>query len=75
MKFLDEKGKWIFKSMLDNNKRANYLDAIKQIHLSLQEIAPDAAKLEYSNQEDAKNRVKAGITQIQVQLDLLEKNL
>jgi len=75
MKYLDEKGKWIFKANLPDGKRANYLDAIKTIHLSVQELAPDLAKLEYTDNSECKNRMKAQITHIKVQLELLEHNL
>ena len=48
---------------------------IQDLHLAIQELAPDLAKLEYTDNSESKNRMKAQLTHIKVQLELLENNL
>lgn len=75
MKFINENGVWIHKDSLPSGKRGNYLDALSMIIFSSQEMAGDLAKIEYSESRESSSRLKSQITQIRVQLDLLENNL
>lgn len=79
MKLFDEHGKWIF---LANDargpikgKRAEYLNALKNIIIDIQGSAPDLAKLEMTESENDKKRVIARLELVIRQIELVIQHL
>lgn len=81
MKLFDEQGKWIFlaqdprSGVGGKGKRAEYLNALKNVVIDTQALAPDLASLEYTYDENAKKRIIARIELIKQQLDLIKIHL
>lgn len=79
MNLIDENGKWIFlrknASSLKSNKRAEFLDALKNVIIDMQGLAPDLASLEVTEDENKKKRIKARLASVRMQLDFLENHL
>ncbi len=68
-------GQWKYKDTVDVKKRAEYLRAVTDLTIKVQELSEDLAHLEYNDDEQKKKRTISRLTDIRIGLDLLEKNL
>lgn len=57
------------------NKRAEYLDFLKEIIFSVSAMSEDLSILEYNESERNRTNVIARIEQAKLKLDILSKNL